>query len=121
ALEFRNQLTGTTGLKLPATLIYDHPSPAGLATHLLERLDLDAEPESVAVPVLAGLAKLRGAIQEAAAESTAYEQITARLRELLDVAQAADSGSGKEPADDENSNLDAASDEELFALIDELD
>ncbi|MGW1888628.1 acyl carrier protein, partial [Streptomyces sp. NPDC001970] len=118
---FRNQLTSTTSLKLPATLIYDHPNPDSLAAHLVEQLDLDAEPESVAAPVLAGLDKLRSAIQQAAgADETAYQEISARLRELLDEVQAAD-GRGGRTAGDDGSDLDAASDEELFALVDELD
>ncbi|MGW1888602.1 type I polyketide synthase, partial [Streptomyces sp. NPDC001970] len=41
ALEFRNQLTSTTSLKLPATLIYDHPNPDSLAAHLASELFTD--------------------------------------------------------------------------------
>ncbi|WP_351237832.1 acyl carrier protein, partial [Streptomyces sp. NPDC002133] len=121
ALELRNHLTNTTNLKLPATLIYDHPNPDSLATRLVEQLDLDAEPESVAAPVLAGLDKLRSAIQQAAgADETAYEEISARLRELLDDVQAAD-GRGGRTAGDDGGDLDGASDAELFAFVDDLD
>ncbi|MGW0338132.1 beta-ketoacyl synthase N-terminal-like domain-containing protein, partial [Streptomyces sp. NPDC003011] len=38
AVELRNRLTNTTTLRLPATLIFDHPTPHTLTTHLLNQL-----------------------------------------------------------------------------------
>ncbi|MEV5714347.1 type I polyketide synthase [Amycolatopsis mediterranei] len=111
SVELRNRLRETTGLKLPATLVFDHPNPLVLARHL--RAELAVDEASPADAVLAGLAGLEAAI--AAAGAPDGDRITARLRELLKAAEAAEAR--PDPSDD----LDTASDEELFALVDGLD
>ncbi|MFJ4917237.1 SDR family NAD(P)-dependent oxidoreductase [Streptomyces sp. NPDC088726] len=50
ALELRNRIAGATGLRLPATVVFDRPNPGALATYLLGKL-LGDTPEAASVPV----------------------------------------------------------------------
>ncbi|MFG3142842.1 type I polyketide synthase, partial [Streptomyces sp. NPDC048211] len=50
AVELRNRLNTATGLRLPSTLVFDHPSPAALAAHLRDRLLGDGAGTVTAAP-----------------------------------------------------------------------
>ncbi|MBV8541321.1 MAG: SDR family NAD(P)-dependent oxidoreductase, partial [Pseudonocardiales bacterium] len=52
AVELRNRLTETTGVRLPATVVFDHPNPVALARHL--RAELTGSPAAAACAVVAG-------------------------------------------------------------------
>ncbi|MFJ2581037.1 SDR family NAD(P)-dependent oxidoreductase [Kitasatospora aureofaciens] len=55
AVQLRNRLTTATGLRLPATLVFDYPNPAALAGHLRGRLGGEAA-VGAEVPVPVGAA-----------------------------------------------------------------
>ncbi|WP_345621090.1 SDR family NAD(P)-dependent oxidoreductase [Streptomyces ziwulingensis] len=134
AVELRNRLGAATGLRLPTALVFDHPTTGELARYLRERFTLDEV--SAAEPVLADIERLKSTLRAALAadDGTDRDRMTDGLRELLALcgtAQGArgtkvtDSGSHSDSAhrsdsDSDEPDIDSASDDELFALVDEL-
>ncbi|NGO72547.1 SDR family NAD(P)-dependent oxidoreductase, partial [Streptomyces boncukensis] len=106
-IELRNRLTAATGLRLPATVVFNHPTVTALGKYLLERL-LKTDEGPVGGP-LSELGRLEAALAERPAEPQVREQVTTRLRTLL---------RQLEP-DAADGDLAAVSSEELLALIDE--
>ncbi|MFK0246499.1 SDR family NAD(P)-dependent oxidoreductase [Amycolatopsis azurea] len=80
SVELRNRINGVTGLRLSATAVFDHPTVATLAAHLLAEL---APPSlSAADVVLAELDALEARL--AGVDDDGRTAVTGRLRALLD-------------------------------------
>ncbi|GAB3466644.1 hypothetical protein GCM10027570_56190 [Streptomonospora sediminis] len=111
AVELRNRLREATGLKLPATLVFDHPTSLALARLLLERL-APADDGSPA-GILDRLDELERLLREQELSAGERARIGDRFRA---VQLAAEAGTGEE---DDGADVDALSDEELFATLDD--
>ncbi|MDX6741096.1 type I polyketide synthase [Actinocorallia sp. A-T 12471] len=110
AVDLRNRLGAATGLRLPATLVFDHPTPRDITGFL--RAELDGRGGGAAsFPSLdASVAYLEEAFAALDAADPGRAGLVARLRALLD-------GGRRDP---DEVDLDTATDEELFELMDNL-
>ncbi|MCQ8195535.1 type I polyketide synthase, partial [Streptomyces rugosispiralis] len=117
AVELRNRLGATTGIRLAATAIFDYPTPATLAEHLLA----EVVPEA-ADPVAARLSELdtvAAMISAMAEDETLREQLSSRMETI--VAMWADLHRPERPGAVER-DLESASLDDMFGIIDqELD
>ncbi|MFC8455172.1 SDR family NAD(P)-dependent oxidoreductase, partial [Kitasatospora sp. NPDC057223] len=123
AVELRNRLRTATGLHLPTTLVFDHPTPLALAGAVLA--DLAPEPASANVAVLTEIGRLEELLHEFAGGSGQDEngdgggaddrnEVTARLRALL---RGWDDGQQAHGPDEDTVDLDSADDDELFSAL----
>jgi polyketide synthase 7 len=107
AVELRNRLNNATGLRLPATLVFDHPTPEALARFL--RAQVVPQRQTTAESLAAELDGLQPDLLDAAAR----QLLTDRMRDLLN---RLDGHAGAVP--DEDRDLESATDDEIFDFID---
>ncbi|MGN0118677.1 MAG: phosphopantetheine-binding protein, partial [Streptomyces albidoflavus] len=124
AVELRNRLTTLTGLRLPATLVFDHPAPGALAAHVTEELRRSAP--TPARRLLAELKSLEPAFAGIPEDDADRDQVTRQLQALLTrwagISVPRQPGGGTGPAagapEEQELDLDSASAQELFDLLD---
>ncbi|MEU2511939.1 SDR family NAD(P)-dependent oxidoreductase [Streptomyces syringium] len=114
SVEFRNRMNRATALRLPATLLFDYPTPAELVGYLHTRLaaEGDAGPGSI----LGALDTLEKAIAELDVDAQVHQQVSGRLEVLR---AKWDALRGEARAEEEEFDIDSASDDEVFALLDD--
>ncbi|MFJ8747567.1 SDR family NAD(P)-dependent oxidoreductase [Embleya sp. NPDC127516] len=117
AVEFRNRLGGATGLRLPTTLVFDHPTIHALSGYLRSRLAPTSQSAGPADSLLAELDRLNAVFASLTATGgTGFDHhsaVTGRLQTLLRTWNGTTrTGDG---ADDD---LASATDDELFEALD---
>ncbi|WP_326830209.1 SDR family NAD(P)-dependent oxidoreductase [Streptosporangium sp. NBC_01810] len=113
AIELRNRLNAATGLRLPATLIFDYPTPAVLAEQLLAEI-APGEPTAAKPSLLADLDRFEAALSEDALDEITRNGIATRLRQLLGKVSESDPGTSEIAVVD---MLESASAEDILGII----
>ncbi|WP_428993812.1 SDR family NAD(P)-dependent oxidoreductase [Actinomadura verrucosospora] len=114
AIELRNRLANTTGQRLPATLVFDYPTPDELARHLRAQLAPAAVPPSQLL--LQQLDKVETILTTIAGDDGAETRVTARLQALLTHWNDLQKGADRVTV---TSRIESASTDEIFAFIDQ--
>ncbi|MEW2080080.1 SDR family NAD(P)-dependent oxidoreductase, partial [Streptomyces sp. NPDC013433] len=114
AVELRNRLTQTTGVRLPATLVFDHPTPIAVADLLLSEIGAGEPAEPL---IDQEVRKLEDMLAASSAEE--QQRVAKRLRALLSGIGSAAGDAQSDKKQNARERIEAATTaEEIFQMID---
>ncbi|MFF2813008.1 type I polyketide synthase [Streptomyces sp. NPDC058000] len=114
AVELRTRLAAATGTRLPATLVFDHPTPAAVARYLDPALFGGDRTGSDRSP-LAELDRIAAQLSPDGVDDATRQDVAGRLRKLLAQWDGTRQDDGRPAVD---ARIEAASADEVLAFID---
>ncbi|MFE3317482.1 type I polyketide synthase [Nocardia sp. NPDC059195] len=112
AVELRNRLRSATGVQVPTTLVFDHPTPKAVTEYLLSQLVTDDS--LTELTVLVELEAMEARLSAFAVDADRRSVVAGHLSELSGRWR----GDTGDAVDHDFSDLESATDDELFALLD---
>nr|WP_307819101.1 SDR family NAD(P)-dependent oxidoreductase [Streptomyces sabulosicollis] len=117
AVELRNRLNAATGLRLRPTALFDYGSPSALAGHLMGELVEDEAAPEKSLP--AEIDRLESVLTAMPQDDITRTKAIVRLQSVLaKLSEPVGGGGTAVPDDNANDDLESASVDELFDVID---